>query len=344
MLRSKRLGVEEEVPYVPQYPLSEAEIKKKHTQRQKENNSHRLGRGSSARQQLPNKGNSSVKSLRILERRPLNSSSSSRRDLGDVYKRLDYDSSKSHVSRTTKLLQSLGGEKRQIYEFRNRNTLFNSQVEGIEEYHSAISSHTGKNTFDGTASISSATYASSNDDTYNSVITRDFPPDIHSSPEWVGALLMGWSEKDRSKRWNVGRPQASDDYKKFVDIESKFLDHGEREKSIILHSFKDYESMTNQMKSQSIPVPNNCTAFARNNDRTKKTLAKNARASWNPVNNAVPDGHPKSQPYLSKRQFDLNPSMLPSVAPHSSPFKNAIGHKKVSFAHCVDGLGAPGDW
>ena len=194
------------------------------------------------------------------------------------------------------------------------------------------------------ASISSATYASSNEDTYNSVITRDFPPDIHSSPEWVGALLMGWSEKEKSKRWNVGRPKVNNEYKRFIDIESKFLDHGQREKSMILHSFKDYESMSNQMKSQSIPAPVDCTAFARKNDRTKKVLAKNARSTWNPVNNAIPDGHPKSQPYLSRRQFDLNPSILPSLVPHSNPFKNSVGNKKVSFAHCIGGLGAPGDW
>ena len=102
--------------------------------------------------------------------------------------------------------------------------------------------------------------------------------------------------------------------------------------------------MTNQMKSQSIPVPNNCTAFARNNDRTKKTLAKNARASWNPVNNAVPDGHPKSQPYILRKRFDADPSRVSSKAAHSNPFKNAVGNKKVSYAHCVGGVGAPGDW
>ena len=65
--------------------------------------------------------------------------------------------------------------------------------------------------------------------------------------------------------------------------------------------------MRNQMKSQSIPAPTNCTAFARNNDRTKKTLAQNHRNIWSSVNNDVPDGHPKSHPYLSRRQFDPDP-------------------------------------
>merc|ERR1711871_2015 len=176
--------------------------------------------------------------------------SSRLRSPGIINRGLNFDNSKPHVSQTTKLLRSLGGEKKELKEFRDRNTLFNSQVEGIEEYHSTMSGHTGRNTAGGTASISSATYASSNDETYISVITRDFPPDIHTSPEWVGALLMGWSEKDKSKRWNVGRPKVNNQFRKFIDIETKFLDHGEKEKSMVLHSLKDYESMRNQMKSQ----------------------------------------------------------------------------------------------
>ena len=342
MLRSKGLGVVEEVPHVPQYPLLEAETKKKRTQKQGQN--RRSGTGSGTKQlQFTVNGSRSAKSLRFS--RGNGSTSSPPRHLsGNVNGRLDHDNLQQGISQTTKLLQSLGGEKQQLHEFRNRNILFNSQVDGIEEYHSTMSGHTGKNTVAGTASISSATYASSNDDTYNSVITRDFPPDIHSSPEWVGALLMGWSEKEKSKRWNVGRPQANDEYKRFIDIETKFLDHGEREKSMLLHSFKDYESMSNQMRSQSIPAPADCTAFSRNRHRATKTIAKNTRGNWNPVNNAVPDGHPKSQPYLSRRQFDLDPSKIPSKAPHANPFKNTLDKKKVRYAHCIGGVGAPGDW
>lgn len=199
----------------------------------------------------------------------------------------------------------------------------------------------------GSASMSSATFNSSNyNSKYSSVISRDIPPRIEASPEWIGALLMGWKEKKKSKRWNVERESPDKEFMKFIhegndkwtcgstsnaDSSSKYVKNISRR--LVLPSYKDMQTLTNMCTKKILVTPlRPSEELQKQSDlhRSSKNISNVAPNIVGGGNNVFSSEVNEGQHMiLESKSTNLNSISNRSFSiSHFTPTSNATNHKK----------------
>jgi len=188
-------------------------------------------------------------------------------------------------------------------------------------------------------SMSSATLNSSTfNSKYSSVISREIPPRIEASPEWIGALLMGWSEKKKSKRWNVGRPVPDAQFEDFInrgrvgwvvgsvsnpDSSENYIKNLSRR--LLLPSYKDTQTLTNMCtKRVLVPISKKPASVSKSSSRhenSSRNMAPTTTRAGIDDHKFVSDGECANVIEGSVQQLGNRSSSVTTNGKRAAPFR-----------------------